>query len=741
MSARTRLGLLLTLLVVALVATSFRFRHRAYGPRLSPEFMTNALETLQAYEDREAQKYWGPELIAEKYGRAIEELWDNLNASSNKLFTLATAGVQSVMLGKYGDVIHLPQAIELMNPMDAKAPLAADQWSAFLQTIRVAGWELAQCEFRHVGFTNSSPPSSRFYFSAHLENAKQQRRAILEGDLVIHWDGSPEAPRIGMIDASKVQIQSRTGAVPFRLVMDEEVAPKDGSYFIDPLIVWDLDGDGTSEIILAAANRAYRRQPDGTWTHSPLCEVDPGLIFTGALGDFTGNGTVDFLCAKFEGLFLYEGTKDGRFPDPPRQVWTAQPHLKYAQTLAIGDIDGDGDLDLFLGQYKVPYEKGQMPRPYFDANDGNASYLLENDGKGNFSDITLRAGLGAKRGRRVYNASFIDLDHDGMLDLLLVSDFAGLDVFRNEGSGRFKDVTTNWFTAREGFGMANCFADFNRDGRLDILMIGMNSPTAERLSSLGLARPYDLPDAGLRSRVTFGNRLLFGQADGTFRQTAMSEQIARTGWSWGCVAEDFDNDGFPDLYIANGHESRGTVRDYEPEFWLHDIYVGDSSENALAQTYFREKMSHTRGRGWSYGGYEKNRFFLNLAGTNFLECAYLIGLALESDSRNVVARDLDGDGRADLILTTFELFPKVRQTVKVFRNELPVETRYSTVTFRDLATSGRVVSLDNRVEPLLSTSSFRSQVQPALRGLSAELSNVVSRLQPKSDSIRVQSPK
>src|SRR5439155_12840866 len=124
-----------------------------------------------------------------------------------------------------------------------------------------------------------------------------------------------------------------------------------------------------------------------------------------------------------------------------------------------------------------------------------------------------------------------------------------------------------------------------------------------------------------------------------------------------------------------------------------------------------------------------NRFFLNLAGTNFVECGYLMGLALERDSRNVVAHDLDEDGRADVIVTTFELFPKVRQTVKVFHNELPVEKRYPVLTVRNLEKSGRVVALSNRVEPVLSHGSFRSQVQPQLRGPSAELSNVVSRLE------------
>jgi enediyne biosynthesis protein E4 len=668
-------------------------------------------------------------LVAEKYGRAVEQLWDRLNASTNRFQLLASEPLGSVAVADYPEPIKLLNDILVFNPGPTRKtqslPILMQTWKQ---------WELAQCEFRQIAFTNSSPPASRFYFSAHLLNTAKEQRAILEGELTVQWEASAEQPRIGKIDATAVQIRTRMGVPPFQEVFNDTVKPKEGSYFIDPLMVWDLDHDGSSEIILAAANQVYRgdaRQPD------VLCQYDPGLIFIAAFGDFTGNGSVDFLCAKFEGLFVYEGTADGRFPDPPRQVWAVQPHLKYAQTIALGDIDGDGDLDIFLGQYKVPYEKGQMPFPYFDANDGFPSYLLENDGKGNFADITLKAGLGLKRGRRVYNASLMDLNRDGALDLVLVSDFAGLDAFAGDGRGHFKDVTTNWFVQREGFGMASCFADFNRDGRMDLLMIGMNSPTADRLASLGLNRPYEIEDAGMRGRTTFGNRLLFGQANGTFQQSAMSEVLARTGWSWGCAAEDYNNDGFPDVYIVNGHESNESVREYEPEFWLHDIYLGNSKENSLAQKYFLQKMQSTRGRGWSYGGYEKNRLFLNLGGTNFLECGWLMDLAMEEPCRNVIAEDLDRDGRSDLIVTTFKVYPMTQQTIHIFRNELPIPKPLVTLTMNNLKGTGHPLDIGpNQVEPLLSSGSYRSQIQPRMRIESGQVSNVVAGLKFQSTDYR-----
>ena len=77
-----------------------------------------------------------------------------------------------------------------------------------------------------------------------------------------------------------------------------------------------------------------------------------------------------------------------------------------------------------------------MPVPHYDANDGVPAFLLLNDGHGFFTDVTGASGLEKKRWRRLFSASFADLDGDGRLDLVTASDFAGVDVYRNEGAGR-----------------------------------------------------------------------------------------------------------------------------------------------------------------------------------------------------------------------------------------------------------------------------------------------------------------
>jgi hypothetical protein len=214
-------------------------------------------------------------------------------------------------------------------------------------------------------------------------------------------------------------------------------------------------------------------------------------------------------------------------------------------------------------------------------------------------------------------------------------------------------------------------------------MIGMPSPAVDRLEHLGLWRPYSADDRHLRSAMSFGNRLYLARAGGGFEQTALSDSIARSGWSWGSSAFDFDNDGFPDIYIANGLQSKESVRDYEAEFWLHDLFIGEDVDDVTVTKYFLQKFSRTRGHGWSYGGYEKNRLFLNRAGESFVEIGQLAGVALEQDCRNVVADDLDGDGRMDLLVTTFELWPEVKQTLQVFKNKLTDQGHWIAFRFRE----------------------------------------------------------
>jgi enediyne biosynthesis protein E4 len=658
---------------------------------------TNQVNSVQMQEDQADRTVWAKEILAERCGRTFEVLWDSLNASSNKLALLANFPVHEMLLPRWTSVQHLPHGIQLVQGDGTSERLSPTEWKKYVSGFAADGWCLENIEFRHNRFdvdAAGAPARSQFYFAARLTNSLRLERAMLDGNLVVNWaktSSAQDPPGVTQIDATRLTLKTRTGEPFFRKLFEATFKPTDKLRTLDPLIVYDLDGDGLSEILLPTRNLVYRRASDGHYESQPLCHYPLDYIMAAVVADLDGDGSADLLAATPNGLFLFKGTARGEFDTPPRQVWTANPNLKNPMALTCGDIDEDGDLDVFLGQYKVP-SLGQILRPhYYDANDGFPSYLLLNDGHGNFINATEGSGLGRKRWRRTYTASFADLDGDHHLDLLVVSDFAGLDVYRGDGHGHFSEVTRQWIPEPHAFGMAHALADFNVDGRLDLLMIGMPSPTVDRLQHLNLSRPYSAEAEAMRPAMAFGNRLLLGKQNGGFEQTALSDSIARSGWSWGCGVADFDNDGFPDVYIANGLETRQSVRDYEGEFWLHDIYIGDNVDDLAAGQYYQSKFQRTRGKGWSYGGYEKNRLFLNQQGQSFIDIGHLAGVSLENDSRSVVADDLDGDGRVDLLVTTVEIWPEERQTLQVFKNELPNPGHWIGFRFREQGGGGSPV--------------------------------------------------
>lgn len=674
------------------------------------------------------QTIWAKELVAEKHGRVFEDLWDALNAATNKFEALATFGFETLTYPKWNGAEKLPHDIKRLAPNGSSQTISRAEFQLLLQKCAVEGWQLMQCEFRHNAFdlsTNNAPARSRFYFSAHFTNALTAARAQLDGPLDVSWllsnegaeslksgaQASSGAPLVGSIDAAQLQIKTRAAGPAFIQTFHEVFDPPDLVDFIEPLLVFDLDDDGIPEIVLPALNRLYRLR-SGHYVAEKFCSLKQLEVFGALFCDFDGDGATDFLFTNHEGVCLLRGGPSGTFAAAPRILWPAGEGFFSPRALTVGDFDGDGDLDLFIAQYKGPFSEGQMPTPYYDANDGRASFLLANDGRGHLTDVTVSAGLGAKRFRRAYAASFVDLDHDGAMDLVVTSDFAGVDLYRNDGHGHFIDITAQWLPESHAFGMAHAFADFNNDGRLDLFVAGMTSPTAERLEHFGLHRPHSQIDPAMRAKVIYGSRLCLASENTGF--TPSFPEVARSGWSWGVAAADFDNDGFTDLYVANGMETRATVRDYDREFWLHDIFAANSQEDAARAVYFAAKGRATRGSGHSYGGYEKKRLWLNLRGREFIDVAHLFGVALEADCRNLVATDLDADGKVDLVMTSQESVRPFKNHLYVFRNVLSTSNNW--IAFHFPAEPGHCSPIGAHIDlercstaQLVTGDSYRSQ--------------------------------
>ncbi|MEO8426069.1 MAG: CRTAC1 family protein, partial [Verrucomicrobiota bacterium] len=638
-----------------------------------------AFLALEKKELEAEHTVWAEEMDAQRHEDVFLALWDTLNHELEPLTVLGEFGFESLWIGGTNSVQELQHGIRRITFWDAAPETPAKhlntaEWRTAMEAWRAEGWRLGRTSWRETRFlpaTSQRAAKSVIGATAQLVNESLGKRAILRGNLEVEWKSAGDgaaAPVPRILAVRRLELLVRSGTPPFTESFTAELTPAAGSIFADPLLLHDLDGDGHSEILAVGANKLFRNV-QGTFRPEPLAALPAGRVFAALVADFTSDSHPDLLVAGSDGLVMFENNGPGRFPGAGRLVWPASAKLKHSQVITAGDIDGDGDLDLWLAQYKLPYQGGQFPTPYFDANDGFPAYLLRNDGTAGFTDITDESGLAAKRWRRTYSASFVDLDGDGDLDLVNVSDFAGVDVFLNDGHGRFTDATDGLGGTRHLFGMAHALGDLNGDGQVDLFAIGMDSPTAARLTALGVSRPGFPQDAAKRAAMTYGNRLFLGGTSG-LQLAPFADQLAHAGWAWGVSLFDFDNDGDLDVAIANGHETRPHVKDYERQFWLHDIYVGSSTNDSIANLYFNSTAGRRLAEQASYGGWQDNVLFLNLGGGVFTDVAFLLGAAVPEDSQNIVSDDVDGDGRLDLVLTTFGQWPERRQRLRVFHNSI-----------------------------------------------------------------------
>ena len=701
-----------------------------------------ALQTLANEQVRFDQTIFRHEVDAQAYESAFVALWDRLRSTEpfEVLRQFPFVRLEFPMLSEWEPLPLGVPGIRQASLDGETIPLDHPGYLARLNELEAAGWKIIQTEWHHSEFRpgkNGQAPQSVVSFEIHSANTGDDRRAVVKGQLEVTW--TPHKTNSGLripgtIRVRDTTITDYTGKPAFTELLEIDPKKVDAKLYprVSPLIVYDLNQDGLPEILLAGCNLVYWNQGGGRFQHEPMLRnpIMP-LGEAGILSDFNGDGHVDFVSTgKEDGLLrLWTGSAGGQFIARPSVCF--QGRYENQHTMTAADIDLDGDLDLFVGQWKQPYLRGSMPTPYYDANDGYPDTLLLNNGTGQFTDGTEAAGLSAKRNRRTYSASFADLDGDHDLDLFTVCDFSGIDLYRNDGKGKFTDVTDQWVKQRHGFGMSHAVNDFDGDGVLDIYMVGMSSTTARRLDRLGLGREgFEKLDA-MRAPMTYGNRLFLGGKAG-FRQPDYSGDVARTGWAWGCGSADFDNDGDMDLYVANGHLSGNSALDYCTRFWCHDVYTGTSKPNETLDTFFSGTLQGLGSR-YSWNGFEHNHLFLNRNRDGFSNAAFLLGAAFEFDARSVVLADVDVDGRPDLLVVQYDAQAR-QQRLFVMRNRIETKGNWIGVHIPDRPgrpANGATVQLHagnrHEVRPLVTGDSFTAQ-HPATAHFGLGENQVVDKL-------------
>ena len=357
--------------------------------------------------------------------------------------------------------------------------------------------------------------------------------------------------------------------------------------------------------------------------------------------------------------------------------------------MALADIDGDGDLDLYVVNNKVTTVQDLFPPevlqpsniyrrvgggfevlPEFREHyrlgevEGNRVPRLElaepdrlylNDGEGRFAPVPLTAGaflddtgqpLVEEPLEWGLTARFQDMDGDGDPDLYVCNDFHSPDhVWVNDGTGRFRPLDQLAMRSTSFASMGIDFSDVDRDGHMDFFVVEMLSRGHERrMRQLG-GGPPDLPaPGGLTSRPQKPrNTLYLNRGDGTYAEVAEYAGIEASEWSWGSLFVDVDLDGYEDLLIGNGH--------------FFDAMDKDAARRTNSVDWRRRITVFPPLR-------TRNVAFRNRGDLTFEEVGEAWGVAGEEDiSHGMASADLDNDGDLDIVIN------RLLAPAGIFRNE------------------------------------------------------------------------
>ncbi len=421
--------------------------------------------------------------------------------------------------------------------------------------------------------------------------------------------------------------------------------------------VADIDNDGFDDLYVCQPaglpNRLYRNRGDGTF--EDITEASGlGILENTAcalFADFDNDGMQDVILVRANGPLLFLNQGNGKFRQKPDAFQFAHPPQGMFTGAAVADYDRDGWLDVYFCLYAYYQGTGQYryPSPYHDAENGPPNFLMRNQRDGTFRDVTSESGLNKNNTRYSFACAWNDYNRDGWPDLYVVNDFGRKNLYRNNGDGTFTDVAPETKTEDVGAGMSVSWLDYDDDGATDLYVANMWTATGVRVSTQEQFKKDSPPEVrALYQKHAMGNSLLRNRGD-AFEDVTGPSGVGMGRWAWSSDAFDFDHDGFPDLYVANGMVSGPSRVDLNSFFWRQ--VVANSPDQAGA--------AHDYEQGWNaineliradgtWSGYERNVFYANNRDGTFSDISAAAGLDFIEDSRSFALADFDHDGRLEI---------------------------------------------------------------------------------------------
>mgnify|MGYP000045609439 CR=1 FL=1 len=391
--------------------------------------------------------------------------------------------------------------------------------------------------------------------------------------------------------------------------------------------VADYDGDGYVDVYAVAGNtasdRLFRNQGDGTFAEVGAAAgiATAAARSSGpAFADVDGDGDLDLFVGGIDGTAprLLRNEGDGTFADI-----TTNAGLDLAVNVigaAFGDCDNDGDLDLALAHWGS-FLDGRPPLDHLWINDGNGGFTPAPESAGVRDLGGPHPEVPQARFDWTFTPNFTDIDGDGWADLLYASDYGTSRVLRNRGDCSFLDATTPVISDENGMGAA--LGDFDNDGELDWFVTSIFDPDGSAQGQWGVT----------------GNRLYRNDGSSGFTDATAAAGVADGNWGWAACAADFDNDGNLDIFHVNGFGSP-------------------------ADPFFAE-----------FNG-QPARLFLGRGDGSFVAAAAERGIADTGSGRGVSCADYDRDGDIDVFLSN------QHGSFRLYRNDGGNRASWLTVRFR-----------------------------------------------------------